>query len=392
MAFYLGSTAVYPGILPTPSATNNGAPLMNDGTNMFFSYPGVSNATAGTGWRYRTILTHGYIAAGYKGYNPWRSVNKTWHLTDTTIYCGEQVDRAGAYLDGTFSDYNGYIHGTSDTWQGSATHTSSYNLFNGVMRMQNDSNFTFFGSGGAPYGYQGNNPVADGLTYGGGQSSPNSTGGWEMSVARANHGCASATPGNGTNGAGYTYGGSSAVTSKLDFPSEVMYATTSSPVTWGATAGIGGQYYNYIVGNSNASGAQYQNTSNDAFTQWANYSNVTTSDGVNKSLMSKYGWFYAARDTNTVTNIAKCSDVNQTYISTLSKLSNFGEENQQMGQDWGYMLGNYNGQQNNWTVKTTYSTDTMVTMGFATQPKGHYGTSSGCCSSAAASICGVQRA
>jgi hypothetical protein len=392
MAFFIGSTSIYPGIIPTPNETNRGAQLFNDGTYGFWAYPGNAQSNAGSGWRYRTILTHGYIAAGYKGYTPWRSVNKTWHQTDTTVYCGEQIDKAGAYLDGTFSDLNAYVHGTSDTWEGSSSHTSSYNLFNGALRMQSDTNFTFFGSSGAPYGYQGNNPSTDGFSYGGGQASPATTGGWDDNVTRVNHGCASTPTGGGyPGGAGYIYGGGSSTTGKLNFASEIMYTTTASPVTWGATAGIGGQNYAYILGNSAASGAQYMSWSNDTFTQWSGYSNTCNSDGVNKNLMSKYGWFYAGRDTNTATGIAKCSDVNQTYIATLTKLSNFGEENQQMGQDWGYMLGNYNGQQNNWTVKTTYSTDTMVTMGFSTQPKGHYGTSSGCCSSAAASVCSVKK-
>ena len=57
-----------------------------------------------------------------------------------------------------------------------------------------------------------------------------------------------------------------------------------------------------------------------------------------------------------------------------------------MGQDWGYMLGNYDNQQNNHTVKFTYSTDVQTTMGPATRPKGHYGQSSGACSSAASTV------
>ena len=57
-----------------------------------------------------------------------------------------------------------------------------------------------------------------------------------------------------------------------------------------------------------------------------------------------------------------------------------------MGQDWGYMLGNFNGQQNNMTWKYTYSTDAQTAMGFSTQPKGHFGQSSGACSSAAATV------
>jgi hypothetical protein len=391
MAFYLGTTSIYPGVLPTPSATTTGAPLMNDGTNAFWSYPGESHTVAGTGWQYRTILTHGYVAAGYKGYSPWRSINKTWHQTDTTVYCGEQLDRAGAYLDGTFSDYSGYVHATNDTWTGTSTHTSSYNLSTGIMRMQNNNNFSFFGSATAPYGYQGSDPKNEGVQYGD-QTSLGGHGGWDLSVARSYIGCASSTPGNGaTDGAGYIFCGGSVTTNKLHFPSEVMYATTSAPSNMGPVASVGGQTKAYIVGASSTANMWTMPWSNDTFSTWA-WPSSTTSDGQNKHLMTKLGFFYAGVGSNTDTRIWKFSDSTSSYISALTKLGSFGEENQQMGQNWGYMLGMFNGQQNNWTTKTTYSTDAMVTMGFATQPKGHYGASSGCCSSAAASITSVQRA
>jgi hypothetical protein len=391
MAFFVGSTSVYPGLIPRPTVTSIGSVMMNDGTSAYWAYPGEAHTVAGYGWRYRTLLTHGYIAAGYKGFNPWRGVNKTWHLTDTTIYCGEQIDRSGAYLAGSFSDINAYVHGTSNTWQGSATHTSSYNLFNGVMRMRNDSNFTFFGSGGAPYGYAGNNPVADGLSYGSGQASPNSTGGWDMSVARAAQDGASSTPGNGAAaGAGYIYGGGPAAVDKLNFPTEVMYTTTSLPNALGTIASVGGQTRSYVVGGSSNSYCWYCPWSTDTPTTWS--FNGGYSDGNNKHLMSKYGWFYAGVYGNTNSTIWKFNDSTGAYISAMTKLGGFGEENQEMGQDWGYCMGNYNGQQNNWTIKTTYSTDSMATLGAGAQPKGHYGTSSGACSSAAASICSNQRA
>jgi hypothetical protein len=386
VAFKVGDTTIYPsGTLPTINATARGAPLSNDGTSGFWAYPGNSSAAAGSGWRYRTILTHGYIAAGYKGSSPWRSVNKTWHQTDTTIYCGEQIDRPASYIDGTFSDYNAYVHGTGPAFQGAYANTSSYNLFNGVNRKRDSDVGVFFGSGGAPYGYQGHNPVADGLSYGSGQSSPNSTGSWNMSVSRMNIGCASTQ----ANGAGYIFGGSSAVTNKLHFPSEVMYATTSSPVTWGACDAVGGESRAYCNGNSTNSAGYYMSYSNDSFTFWS--FNGGYSDGNNKSLMSKYGHFYAGVYGNTNSTRWKFNDSTGAYIAGWNKLGNFGEENQQMGQDWGYMLGQYNGQQNNWTTKTVYSTDVETTLGFVSQPKGHYGTSSGCCSSAAASVCGVNR-
>jgi hypothetical protein len=57
-----------------------------------------------------------------------------------------------------------------------------------------------------------------------------------------------------------------------------------------------------------------------------------------------------------------------------------------MGQNWGYCLGAYNGQQNNYTFKVNYINDAMSALGTASQPKGHVGMSSGCCSSASAPI------
>ena len=63
-----------------------------------------------------------------------------------------------------------------------------------------------------------------------------------------------------------------------------------------------------------------------------------------------------------------------------------GEENWEMGQDWGYKMGDYNGQQNNHVEKWTYSNDAIATLGSSARPKGHYGQSSAACSSAAASV------
>ena len=110
MAFKLGSTSVIGtsnAIYTPPPAAANG--LFSDGTKTFWSYPGTALSVVGSGYLNRTIMTHGFMAGGYKGSNPWRSVNKTWHANDITYYCGEQLDRPVAYTDGVWSDYNGYI-------------------------------------------------------------------------------------------------------------------------------------------------------------------------------------------------------------------------------------------------------------------------------------------
>jgi hypothetical protein len=65
-----------------------------------------------------------------------------------------------------------------------------------------------------------------------------------------------------------------------------------------------------------------------------------------------------------------------------------GEENFHMGQDKGYMLGQYNGAQNNLAFVMTYATNASSALGAAGQPKGHDGTCSSANWSASAQILG----
>ena len=89
MAFKVGSTNMIGGtdpVLPLPVTAGRGSQLITTGTKGYWSYPGETvGGVVGTGFELRTLLTHGYQAGGYKGGNPWRSVNKTWHSTDITI-------------------------------------------------------------------------------------------------------------------------------------------------------------------------------------------------------------------------------------------------------------------------------------------------------------------
>lgn len=352
--------------LPTQNDATRGSYLVSDGASgAFWAYPGgstgASSPLSGT-YRYWSIYTHGFLAGGYKGSQPWRSVNKTWHNTDVTIYCGEQLDRAAAYLDGTFSHWNAYVHGCVDSFSGNASHTSSYNLHNGVLRQRGDGTFSQY-----TYGYDGDNPAAV-MGY-------NTAGGWNMSVARDYHSCATNIIGE----AGYITGGGSSATDKMHFPTEIMYTTTGSPSAASMTSGCGQEFRGWF----NIAGTQcYITYSNDAWTNQA----FCGGDAWSKFLPSKWGFFYAGTGNNVTTPIRKVNGITGANLSDFNKIRAVGEENYQMGQDWGYMLGNYDNQQNNHSVKFTYATDAQTTMGPATRPKGHYGQSSGACSSAAASV------
>ena len=352
--------------LPPQANLTRGSYLVSDGSNgAFWQYPGqVATSTGVDSWRYRSLITHGYISGGYKGSQPWRSMNKTWHNNDTTMYTGEQVDRAASYCDGTWSDYNGYIHGTVNSYQGNSSHTSSYNLHTGICRNQGDGRFSQHS-----YGYEGDDPK-NVMGY-------NTTGGWQMNAGRNDCGCATAQK----EQAGYITGGGSSTTNKLHFATEIMYNTSNSGDSGDFVAGCGMETRSYFAWRN--SSQKYLTHSNDS---WTNQGFAGNNRGWCKALPTKWGHFYIGTSNNVTTPLRKVRGSDGAAISNYNRSRSAGEENMEMGQDWGYKLGDFNGQQNNHTEKWDYSNDSITTMGFATRPKGHYGQSSAACSSAAGAV------
>lgn len=391
MAFFSGAVNLFPGLLPQVSAATQGALLTNDGTSAFWAYPGASGSNIASGFQYRSILTHGYVAAGYKDSGVWRTVNKTWHATDITFSCGDQLDQAGNYIGGTFSDYYGYVHGTGGgnavSGGTAATHTSSYNLHTGISRSVFKT--AAGGQSAVAFGYTGNNPAAvTNFPYGDGGGSSvaanssftaSGTGTWELSVGRTLFGALV----DQINQVGYIAGGpQSSVTDKFHMPTEIMYVTTSTGMTNSHTAAGGGQN----IGWWNFGGTGKSLTfSNDSYASWAP-STVVSPDGVCKILTTKLGFHYSGTGSNNTNGMQKYSDATGATQTTFTKPASYGEENFQMGQNWGYCLGAYNGLQNNYSAKHNYSNDSVTALGTASQPKGHVGMSSGVCSSAAASV------
>ena len=352
--------------LPAQDNLTRGSYLVSDGSNgAFWQYPGqIATSTGIDSWRYRSLITHGYISGGYKGSQPWRSMNKTWHNNDTTMYTGEQVDRAAAYCDGTWSDFNGYIHGTVNSYAGNSSHTSSYNLHTGICRNQGDGRFSQYS-----YGYEGDSPK-NVMGY-------NVTGGWQMNAGRNDCGCATAQK----EQAGYITGGGSSTTNKLHFATEIMYNTNNSGDSGDFVAGCGMESRSYFSWRN--SSQKYIQHSNDS---WSNQGFAGNNRGWCKALPTKWGHFYIGTDDNVTTPLRKVRGSDGGAISNYNRSRAAGEENMEMGQDWGYKLGDFDGQQNNHTEKWDYSNDSITTMGFATRPKGHYGQSSAACSSAAGAV------
>lgn len=368
-------------IYPAPPAVSAGAFLVADTTtSAFWAYPGSGRETPSGVLETRSTFTHGYTAGGYKDSNPWRNINKTWHANDVTMNCGEQLYGGFDYGGGTFSDYNGYVHGCNGSVPSGGTQTSSYSLATGIMRTRGAG--VAGAAPGGPFGYTGNNPVGDGqgIAYGTAGAIAG-VGSWDLSQSYTYHGASV----NQLGQTGYITGGNSGALScdKFYFPTEIMYTTTSPSINGAHVTSAFGSTKAYwsLAGN-----LRVQTFSNDSWATWSPGTTVAP-DGVCKALSTKKGWHYIGGGSNVTTPFVKFSDSTGTYTSnTLTKPQALGEENMQMGQEWGYCLGQYNGYQNNYTFKVMYSNDAMTVLGTASQPKGHAGLSSATCSSAASSV------
>ena len=300
-------------------------------------------------FRYRTIYTRGYVSAGYRNGTPWRNVNKTQHSTDVTTNLGDMLDYNASYIGGGFSDYYHYVYGMSGSVGGSSTHTSSVNMATDSGRTHNAA--------------------------------------WNTKTTRGD--CEALMNSNLT--VGYIVAGGTTNTDKHNYVTETMYdagSAPANPLTGGGTSGgvasMFGEFRGWL--GTGTSGAYIS----WATETWTSASWVTDADGQPKGLSTKLGFGYCAQGSYAASaTYRKFNDFNGgSSVLSISRPESCGEENCQIGQNWGYTIGAYNGTQNNNTSKTNYLTDTCVAMGSETQPKGHDGMSSGCCGTASAMVLG----
>lgn len=339
-----------------PSSPTNGTQFLGQNGRLYL-YDGTWTTKADTqtsnpftnSFKYRTIYTRGYVSAGYKSSTPWRNVNKTIHSTDVTSNLGDILDYAASYIDGSFSDYHHYVYGMSGSVGGSSTHTSSVNMTTDAARSHSTN--------------------------------------WNTKTTRGD--CVALM--NSSLTTCYITAGGSTATDKHNLVNEVMYNAGSAPPnlltttgTSGGAVGIFGEYRGWVAVNSDGA---YLTWSTET---WTAASLVTGSDGQPKGLSSKHGFGYCSTGSyNGSDTYRKFNDfTGGAHVSTVARPEACGEENHQIGQNWGYSIGSYNGNQTNNTQKISYLTDTAIAMGSDTQPKGHDGMSSGCCGTASAYVLG----
>ena len=313
-----------------------GATLKSDGTNTYWAFDAGDND-----WSSARIWTHGYVAGGYKNSSAWRTVNRTVHSTDVTTNIGDIIDRSGGYFSGSWNDITHFCHSFDNSFRASSNYTSAYN-------MATESGRTHQGS-------------------------------WDMTVNRNSMGSFQDHVFAGGNS--YLYGGGNSRTDVMNLKTEVMRTSGFPPdhydggddPTWGGHGRLKGWKKR---GDTWSRQGFWWNTET-----WCSWAHAPGGDGLKKIMSTMIGHMYVGTGNNNQNGMQKNDDT--TGISTRGlDFGRTGEENYQMGMRKGYMLGNYNGSQNNNTYKVNYNTDQYNNLGGTTEPKGHGGMSSAHCASA----------
>lgn len=296
---------------------------------------------------YRTIYTKGYMNGGYRGGSPWRNVNKTIHATDMTTNLGDKLVYNSSYIGGGFSDYRTYIYPSTGTVGGSGTIVESMSMSSETMSSLDSARY--------------------------------------LKTSRSD--CESLmTP---SLSSAYIVGGGSSAVDRHNFVTDIMFnagTAPAAPLGGGTGGGLGsffGEFKAWISQGAGSSFTWATETWNTGGMSWA-------TDGQPKGLSSKHGYGYGGIGSYPGSSfLYKFSEATGTNLATINKNKTNGEENFQIGQNWGYMLGAYDGSaQNNDAGKLNYLTDVWTALGSDTEPKGHDGASSGACATGSAVFVG----
>jgi hypothetical protein len=298
-------------------------------------------------WYTRQIVVAGYVMGGYKSSAVWRNVNRTDHSNDTSTDLGDLLARSGNYKSGAVGLDRAFYFGTTNA------HNASGNITTGFS-MRTDSAFTTQGGSnmGVSRGHMGavyKEHLSTWITGGGATSVErfdtitemfhtrpglNTTAGQGGSTAGGPWGTSAENYGTWYMGEGYT---TQNLCWNFTFASETLLLRPGTqPGDHFQQKNISSKLVHGYIGNNGswAGGYTYRRT---------NHLTDTTTSG---------------------------SFMNKAY-------TNCGEENYTLGNDKSYMLGQYNGLQNNLSAKFIYASETQTTGGSTMEPKGPAGRSSG---------------
>lgn len=283
----------------------------------------------------RQVITKGYVLAGYQNSNPWRNVNEVTHSTDITIDLGNVLNNTTSYPGGMCDDTYAYLLKANNAVGGTSNNTNKYNMRTNTSIVGPSSPYNVGNAGTLMHKEQ---TYAYGAPFDGSAAIMRfsfSTGTWLSSIGKS----------YGNNGGS---GGS----------------------------GVYHENFGYHYGDNNNSSAGVKF---NFATESQSASPVYAGHGQQKGFSSKLNYLYMGNEGDYAGgyNLRRYSVATETNVGNVGKpIGNCGEEDFDMGQDHQYMLGNYNGSQNNRSWRWNYLTDTGFEGGGSMQSKGVSGRSS----------------
>lgn len=285
----------------------------------------------------RTIITTAYAMGGYKDGVAWNNTNKTVTATDTTTNLGDGTQEAAHnYHSGACSKNLAYVFGAPNAHGTTSNYIIAFN-----MRTE-----TAYNSSGSRY-------MAVSSIYAGTMFKEHYT-------------------------AWITQGPYGAGIEEFNMNTETLVGTIGS--TWVTDYGWCMSHENY--------GLAYASDNNTRTFHFATRTSVAragthpSAHHQQKSVQTKLINCYAGNEGsyNAGNNLRRTNFITDVTSGTVAKpVTNSGEENFTMGQDHQYMLGMYNGAQNNISWRFNYAAEVGVTGGASLEPKGKGGMSSAVC-------------
>ena len=310
----------------------------------------------------RQVITTGYVMGGYKESSPWKNVNKLVHATDVCTNLGDLLTYAGTYTSGVCNLTKGFLWSTTGNMAAGTT-TSAINLATetgaGVNSNWNtwqahDDIGTIFKE--HQYGY-----IIGGAT---GMDQFNLSTETMQGIISANTmiptGFGFEVMGDAisTDTHGYAYSSS--------FAMKLIFSTTTA-ITLGN---------DFIKTRKSPS-----SDGTVSLGAWYTSGNMCTHQqqkGISSKLQK--GYFGNEGSYNGGYNLRRISFSTDTSLGTISKpIGDSGEENFDMGQDHQYMMGMYDGAQNNRGWRFSYTTESGYELGAGSVRTGVAGGSSGQC-------------
>ena len=313
------------------------------------SYISSAQQTSSTAFLYRQIITTGYVMGGYKSSSPWKNVNRQVHSTDVMTNLGDLLSHSGSYTSGACNLTRGFLWSCDNSWPGSSSQTTYFNM-------------------------------------------NNETGGTTHSTLNMKVGRNDSATIQREHYWAYIVGGGNSYVDIFNLTNETMLASSHGGAT--SLSGDNAQSGNGSF-HDEVKGYVYQDSNNghriDMSTDTTSSSyTVTTGMGTvrgvhsqQKGISSKVGKGYCGNEGtyNGGYNLRRFQFSNETSLGNVSKpIGNSGEENFDMGQAHQYMMGMYDGLQNNRGWKFTYSTDSGYELSSGSVRTGVPGGSSGYCS------------